>query len=84
MALPRGLVALGEVGLAGEIRAVPGVGRRLAEAARRGFRRAIVPASSVDDRVPPQGMHVLGASDLAHAVQLVGAVGSPAAAGQSV
>ncbi len=84
VALPRGLVALGEVGLAGEIRAVPGVGRRLAEAARLGFRRAIVPASSVDDLVPPQGMHVLGASDLAHAVQLVGAVGSPAAAGQSV
>ncbi|KMM45995.1 DNA repair protein RadA, partial [Cellulomonas sp. A375-1] len=84
VALPRGLVALGEVGLAGEIRAVPGVGRRLAEAARLGFRRAIVPASSVDDLVPPDGVHVLGATDLAHAVQLVGAVGSPAAAGQSV
>jgi len=84
VALPRGLVALGEVGLAGEIRAVPGVGRRLAEAARLGFRRAIVPASSVDDLVPPDGVHVLGATNLAHAVQLVGAVGSPAAAGQSV
>ncbi|CAM5788394.1 DNA repair protein RadA [Cellulomonas persica] len=84
VALPRGLVALGEVGLAGEIRAVPGVGRRLAEAARLGFRRAIVPASSVDDLVPPDGVHVLGATDLAHAVQLVGAVGSPAPAGQPV
>jgi len=80
VALPRGLVALGEVGLAGEIRAVPGVGRRLAEAARLGFRRAIVPASSIDDLVPPEGVHVLGATDLAHAVQLVGAAASPAPA----
>ncbi|AEI10820.1 DNA repair protein RadA [Cellulomonas gilvus ATCC 13127] len=71
VALPRGLVALGEVGLAGEIRAVPGIGRRLAEAARLGFRRAIVPASSIDDVVPPDGMHVLGAADLAEAVRLV-------------
>ncbi|MFC0707153.1 DNA repair protein RadA [Cellulomonas sp. CW35] len=78
VALPRGLVALGEVGLAGEIRAVPGIGRRLAEAARLGFRRALVPASSVDDLVPPEGVHVLGATDLAHAVQLVMTAASPA------
>lgn len=78
VALPRGLVALGEVGLAGEIRAVPGIGRRLAEAARLGFRRALVPASSVDDLVPPEGVHVLGASDLAHAVQLVMTAAQPA------
>ncbi|HYP22505.1 MAG TPA: DNA repair protein RadA [Actinomycetota bacterium] len=39
-------VALGEVGLGGEIRRVPGTERRLAEAARLGFRRAIVPAGA--------------------------------------
>ena len=38
------LVAIGEVGLAGEIRRVSGLQRRLAEAGRMGFRRAIVPA----------------------------------------
>jgi DNA repair protein RadA/Sms len=38
------VVAVGEVGLAGEVRRVPGVARRLAEAERLGFRRAIVPA----------------------------------------
>jgi DNA repair protein RadA/Sms len=37
------LVAIGEVGLGGEVRKVPGVDRRLAEAARHGFRRALVP-----------------------------------------
>ena len=45
-ALPTDLVALGELGLSGELRPVPDLGRRLAEAARLGFRRAIVPAGS--------------------------------------
>jgi DNA repair protein RadA/Sms len=71
----RGLVAVGEVGLAGEIRAVAGVSRRLAEAARLGFRRAIVPASTVD-LVVPEGMSVLRAADLAAAVEQAGLAGS--------
>jgi DNA repair protein RadA/Sms len=44
--VPADLVAIGEVGLAGEIRRVGGVQRRLAEAQRLGFRRAIVPPGS--------------------------------------
>jgi DNA repair protein RadA/Sms len=51
LTLPAGLIAVGEVGLAGEIRRVTGVQRRLAEAARMGFRRAIVPPGS--PRLPP-------------------------------
>lgn len=46
-AVPGGLVACAEIGLSGELRQVPHLQRRLAEAARLGFRRAIVP-SSVD------------------------------------
>ncbi|MCW2917794.1 MAG: repair protein RadA [Actinomycetia bacterium] len=42
------LIALGEVGLAGEVRAVPGVRRRLAEAGRLGFRSAIVPRGALE------------------------------------
>jgi DNA repair protein RadA/Sms len=42
--VPAGYVAIGEVGLAGEIRRIPGLDRRLAEAARLGFTDAIVPA----------------------------------------
>ncbi len=42
------LVVCGEVGLAGEVRQVPQTQRRLNEAARLGFRRAIVPASAPD------------------------------------
>jgi DNA repair protein RadA/Sms len=51
-ALPAGLVALGEVGLAGELRPVRDVRRRLAEAARLGFTRAVVPAGSLEDEAP--------------------------------
>jgi DNA repair protein RadA/Sms len=46
--LPADFVVCGEVGLAGEVRQVSQVGRRLAEAARLGFSRAIVPANSPD------------------------------------
>jgi DNA repair protein RadA/Sms len=64
--LPAGTVAVGEVGLAGEVRPVPGVERRLAEAARLGFRTAIVPAGS---QVPAaDGMVVHEVPDVATAL----------------
>ncbi len=44
--IPADLVVCGEVGLGGEIRQVGQMSRRLAEAARLGFTRAIVPSSS--------------------------------------
>lgn len=43
LSLPGDLIAMGEVGLAGDVRPSPGIERRLAAAARLGFRRAIVP-----------------------------------------
>ncbi len=43
-AVPSSLVAIGEVGLAGELRSVSGMARRLSEAARLGARSVIVPA----------------------------------------
>lgn len=44
--LPRDLVVFGEVGLSGEIRPVPSGQERIREAAKHGFRRAIVPAAN--------------------------------------
>ena len=64
-ALPADLVACGEVGLCGELRQVSQTGRRLAEAARLGFRRALVPASAPE---PPPGIELLRAATLAEAV----------------
>lgn len=43
LAFPPTLCAIGEVSLSGDVRRVPGLDRRLAEAARLGFRTAIVP-----------------------------------------
>ncbi len=57
-----GTIAVGEVGLAGEVRPVTGVGKRLAEAARLGFRQAIVPTGTED--AAPDGMAVYEAADL--------------------
>ena len=60
-------VPIGEFGLSGEIRRVPGVDRRLSEARRLGFNRAILPEgteSTVAD------MDLIYASDLRRALQL--------------
>jgi DNA repair protein RadA/Sms len=67
LSLPADLVAFGEVGLAGEIRSVAGIGRRLAEVGRMGFRRAIVPAGS-DTGQAPAGLEVIEVPDLAGAI----------------
>jgi DNA repair protein RadA/Sms len=47
------LVCCGEVGLAGEVRSVRQVPRRLAEAARVGFTRALLPAADTGAAAPP-------------------------------
>lgn len=44
--LPSSVVAVGELGLAGEVRRVPGIERRIAEAERLGFTTAVVPKGS--------------------------------------
>lgn len=67
--VPRGLVAIGEVGLAGEVRPVRGVGRRLAEAARMGYTRALVPAGS---EPAPEGIRAVEVAELADALEYVG------------
>ena len=71
--LPADLVVVGEVGLAGEVRQVAQVGRRLAEAARLGFTRAIVPASA-SPKV--QGIRVDTAATINEALSLAGLTGA--------
>ena len=62
--LPPDLVAIGEVGLGGELRPVPQIERRLAESRRLGFRSAIVPRRSA----PAGEKGVLSAATLAEAI----------------
>lgn len=56
---PTDAVAIGEVGLAGDVRSVAGMPRRLAEAARLGFRRAWVPPGVLGAGPVPEGLAVL-------------------------
>ncbi len=66
--LDRELVVFGEVGLAGEIRPVPSGTERLNEAAKHGFKRAIVPKANLPKQLP-DGMKVIGVTKLAEALE---------------
>jgi DNA repair protein RadA/Sms len=68
IAIGEDVVALGEVGLAGELRQVPAVERRLAEAARLGFRRAVVFRSCPEG---PVALELLRAGTLVEAVRML-------------
>ena len=60
-------VSIGEVGLNGEVRRVPQVERRLEEAARHGFTRALVPARNADAAGVP-GIEVVGVESVRAAI----------------
>jgi len=64
--LPDGTVAIGELGLAGEVRRVAQMERRLSEAARRGFTRAIIPRGAVSGAAGP--LRTVEVRDLAEAI----------------
>ena len=66
--LPANLVAIGEVGLAGEVRRVTGVERRLAEAGRLGFTHALVPP---DPGKVPKGMRVTEVATIGEALAAI-------------
>jgi DNA repair protein RadA/Sms len=65
VALDAGVVACGEIGLAGELRQVAQTPRRLAEAHRLGFTEAIVPSSAPDG---PSGLRLRRVGSLAEAI----------------
>lgn len=69
--LPRDLVVFGEVGLSGEIRPVQNGQERLREAAKHGFKRAIVPAGNAP-RQPIKGMDVVPVRKLTDALDALG------------
>jgi DNA repair protein RadA/Sms len=71
--LPPDVISFGEVGLAGELRQVAHASRRLAEAARLGFTRAIVPANSSNGVA---GISLVRAATLNEALVAVGLHGA--------
>ncbi len=71
------LVAIGEVGLTGEVRRVGAVPRRLAEAARLGFRQALVPSGALPEPgSAPAGMNVIEVDTVRDALKTGVSVGS--------
>jgi len=72
---PHGVVALGEISLAGEVRKVRDLPQRIAEAARLGFRVAVVPVgdrSATHQQRTVDGMTVVEVADLPGALTAVG------------
>lgn len=65
--LPSDLVVFGEVGLSGEIRPVPNGQERLIEAAKHGFKKAIVPKANTPKN-GIQGMEIIGVTKLSDAL----------------
>jgi DNA repair protein RadA/Sms len=68
--LSPGLVAMGEIGLSGELRSVPNLERRIAEAARLGFKSCLVPRMSHKLSADVKGVEVLRAGTVAEALRL--------------
>jgi DNA repair protein RadA/Sms len=73
-AVPPTVVAIGEVGLAGELRAVSGMSRRILEAQRLGAREIIVPASS--DGADIEGVELRRCHSLAEALNVAQSLGA--------
>ncbi len=68
--LPRDLVVFGETGLSGEIRPVPSGQERIKEAAKHGFRKAIVPQSNAP-RENIDGMEIAAVKNLPDALAAI-------------
>jgi DNA repair protein RadA/Sms len=71
-ALPMDMICFGEVGLSGEIRPVPNGQDRLREAAKHGFRHAIIPKANLPKQ-PIKGMKITGVAKLQDALEAIGA-----------
>ena len=69
LTVPQGVIAVGEVGLAGEVRNVGGVPRRVAEAERMGFRRAIVPSGGAAGTSGSPAIEVIEVEDVRDAIR---------------
>ncbi len=68
--IPPDLVLVGEIGLSGELRAVGQLGTRLKEAAKLGFKRALVPKTARTDESLPKGIQTLAVRSLYEALAI--------------
>ena len=64
------LVAIGEVGLTGEIRSVAQINKRLAEVARLGFKHCIIPKTTSEKLIIPDGLTVFMTKNIREAIEI--------------
>ena len=67
--IPSDLVAIGEVGLTGELRSVNQLAQRISEAHRLGFKKCLIPAHRADTLSAPAGMHLIPAQNIGEAIR---------------
>lgn len=66
-----GTVAIGEIGLAGEIRGVNYIESRIKEAAKLGFTRCVVPKDNLKNCKKSDGIEIIGVSNLRQGLDVV-------------
>lgn len=69
--VPSGMVAVGEVGLSGEVRSVSHLEQRLSEVQRLGFTQCMIPAHRAEDLRPLTGLELLPVQNIADALKLL-------------
>lgn len=69
--VPSDLVAIGEVGLTGELRSVHSLGQRLSEVRRLGFTKCIVPSRSCGKLVVPDGLELIPVDNIRQAISAI-------------
>lgn len=69
-AIPDDFVAIGEVGLTGEIRSVSNMNQRLSEASRLGFKKCIIPKNGCEKLEVPKGLTVFRVKNIREAIEI--------------
>ena len=67
--IPSDLVAIGEVGLTGELRTVNQLSQRISEAHRLGFKRCLIPAHRASSLKAPQGLQLIPVRNIGEAIR---------------
>ena len=70
-AVPDDLIAIGELGLSGECRAVSNLEQRVKEAARLGFTKAVIPAKNIEKRVPDSDIELIPINSIYEAIKVL-------------
>ena len=68
--IPNDLIAIGEIGLTGEIRSVSHMNQRLQEVARLGFKKCIIPRNGAEKLDIPDGLTVFRVKNLREAIEI--------------